>query len=57
MITAKINPNGFQRKAPKTSPFKRARTDRVDPHEGQGILVIRLNKQTPNSPSFDALRL
>ena len=57
MIATKINPKGFQNNAPKTSPFINDKTDLVDPQEGQGILVTRLNRHTPKSPAFDALRL
>jgi len=42
-------PKGFQNSAPIKSPFRMERTDRVDPQEGQGMPVIRLNKQTPGS--------
>jgi hypothetical protein len=57
MIATRINPNGFQNNAPKTSPLINDKTDLVDPQEGQGILVTLLNKHTPNSSSIDALRL
>jgi hypothetical protein len=42
-------PNGFMKKAPEKSPFRMDKTERVDPHEGQGIPVTCLNKQTQNS--------
>ena len=45
-----ISPNGFQKSAPEISPLKSDRTDLVEPHEGQGIVVMRLTKQSPISP-------
>ena len=48
-IAIKINPKGFHCIAPHISPFISDKTDRVDPQEGQGILVTRLNKHTPGS--------
>ena len=57
MMAIKINPNGFQNKAPKTSPLRSDNTDRVDPQEGQGIPVMRLNIHTPDSPPLETLRL
>ena len=43
------NPNGFQYKAPAISPLISDRTDLVDPQEGQGRVVTRLNIQMPGS--------
>jgi len=51
-----IIPNGLQRNAPVKSPFRIESTDLVDPHEGQGIPVKRLNKQTPGSIEPETLR-
>ncbi len=42
--------NGFMYKASEKFPCSRLNTDRVEPHEGQGIPVILLIKQTP--PEF-----
>ena len=55
-IDTKINPNGFQNNAPHTSPFINDKTDLVEPHEGHGKLVIRLNKHTPGSNSPEPRR-
>jgi len=55
MTDTNINPNGFHTNAADKSPFKSAKTDRVDPHEGQGMVVIRLNKHTPNSTLLETL--
>jgi hypothetical protein len=51
-----INPKGFQKIAPEISPFRIEITDRVDPQEGQGIPVTRLNKQTPKSDESEMFR-
>ncbi len=50
IIKAIISPNGFIYKASKKSPCSRLKTDRVEPHEGQGTPVTRLIKHTP--PEF-----
>jgi len=42
-------PKGFQSIASVKSPFRIDRTDLVEPQEGQGTPVTRLNKQTPGS--------
>jgi hypothetical protein len=55
-IDVSIGPNGFQSIAPEISPFRIDRTDRVEPQEGQGIPVARLNKQTPGSRDKDTFR-
>ena len=52
-MDTKMIPNGFKSKAPAKSPFRMDRTDLVDPQEGQGIVVIRLNKHTPGSNDFE----
>jgi hypothetical protein len=55
-INIKINPNGFQNNALQISPFSNDKTDLVEPHEGHGKLVIRLNKHTPGSISPEPSR-
>ncbi len=48
IIAAASNiPMGFEYNAFWISPRKNKRTEFVLPHEGQGIVVICLNKQTP----------
>ena len=54
-ITAIIIPNGFLANEPEISPFISDNTARVDPQEGQGIFVIRLNKQTLTPLKFELL--
>lgn len=49
-IAMMISPNGFHKTAAERSPFRIEITERVDPHDGHGKLVIRLNKQTAGSP-------
>lgn len=56
-IAIKISPNGFHRIAPQISPSKSDNTDLVDPQEGQGMVVILLNKHTPGSSPFITPRL
>jgi hypothetical protein len=51
-----MTPNGFQNNAAPKSPFRIDSTDLVDPQEGQGIPVTRLNKQTPGSIELVTLR-
>jgi len=53
--TNKINPNGLKYIAPQISPFKMDIIERVDPQEGQGIVVIRLNKQIPGTSSLELI--
>lgn len=48
-IVININPNGFQSNAFRKSPVIMDKTDLVDPHEGQGMLVMRLNIHAPGS--------
>jgi hypothetical protein len=54
-IPAIIIPNGFLANEPEISPFISDNTARVDPQEGQGIFVIRLNKQTVIPLKFELL--
>jgi hypothetical protein len=51
-----IIPNGLRRRAPAKSPFRKERTDLVEPQEGQGTPVTRLNKQTPGSKASENVR-
>jgi hypothetical protein len=44
-----MRPKGFQYNDPAISPFKKDKTDLVDPQEGHGIVVTCLNKHTPAS--------
>lgn len=45
-INTKSIPNGLWVIAPVKSPFTSDTTERVEPHEGQGIFVAFLIKQT-----------
>lgn len=47
-----INPNGFNKMESKRSPFNKYITDRVEPHDGQGMFVIRLKMQTVSLEKF-----
>lgn len=49
-------PNGFKSIAPTISPFRKDNTDLVEPQDGQGIPVTRLNKQTPGSSPAATIR-
>jgi len=51
-----IIPNGFQSVAVIKSPFRIDSIDLVDPQEGQGIPVTRLNKQTAGSIELETFR-
>jgi len=55
-MNVRIIPKGFQSNAPVKSPFRIDRTDLVEPQEGQGIPVTRLNKHTPGSRDKDTFR-
>jgi hypothetical protein len=45
-IKAIIKPSGFVLNASRKFPFEIYKSALVDPHDGQGIPVIFLNKQT-----------
>lgn len=47
IIKNNIKPIGLYNKALPISPFSNNNTERVDPHEGQGIPVAFLKRQTP----------
>lgn len=47
MIEATIKPIGLSENASMKWPSVMAMTDRVTPHDGQGIVVIFLKRQDP----------